>query len=294
MPQSARRAVVSSGLSLNVGLRAHGDLDIFRGVADTYDAAGKTQSALAGAVRAVEEWARSRAALDVPSAERLNSVREGWLAGVGLQTLSTLDTDVKIIAREFYGYELPWIIHAASQQLRAADEFDRADTLAEIALLVELGVSTALAARIFLAGVRSRAAATELATLDVTFGSTVAEISRKLRTSAFTDQLYPLVSSATSDWLQLMVDEVTRRRPDPVPEFPRFTVPDAGSVTLLHSRRLDGQVFLCTTDGQTRIPVEPTRELPFDMVANDPRVAFRATDLTWQLELRDPRLQDGG
>ena len=241
VPQSARRAVVSSGLPLSVALRAHANLDVFRGVADSYNAAGETPPALAAAVRVIEEWARSNAGAvtgDVPDATKLDSVREGWLAGVGLQALSALETDVKAVARDFYGYELPWIIHAASQQVRAAEDSARADTLAKIALLVELGVPTDLAARIFLAGVRSRAAATELAALDVAFGSSVAEISRTLQRAVFADQLRPLVSGATADWLQLMVEDAGHRRRDPVPECQRFTVSGAGDVDVLHARRL--------------------------------------------------------
>lgn len=294
-PQSARRAVVSSGLPLSVALRAHGNLDVFRGIADSYNAEGETLSALAAAVRVIEEWARSNAGAvtgDVPDTTKLDSVREGWLAGVGLQALSALETDIKAIAREFYGYELPWIIHAASQQVRVAEESERADTLAKIALLVELGVPTELAARIFLAGVRSRATATELATLNVAFGSGIVEISRKLRSAVFADQLRPLVSDATAGWLDLMVGDEVRRRHNPVPEFPRFTMPSASHVDLLHVRRLGEQVFLCTADGRTRIAMVPTHELPFDSVANDPRIAFRRSDSTWQLEVRDPHIQE--
>lgn len=291
--QPVRKAVVSSGLPLSVALRAHENLDVFRGVADSYNRSDEALSALAAAVRGMEEWARANAAPvtgDMPAAARLDAVREGWLGGVGLQALSAFDADAKPISRDFYGYHLPWIIHAASQQLRRAEESERADALAKIALLVELGVPTDLAARIFLAGVRSRSAATELASLEVAFGSSFSEISRKLRTSALADQLRQLVSPATADWLDLMVEDAARRRRDPVPEFPQFTVPAAGHVDILHARRLGERVFLCTADGRTRIAVEPTHELPFDRVANDPRVAFRRSDSTWQLEVRDPHL----
>jgi hypothetical protein len=228
---------------------------------------------------------------DMPDAVKLDALQEGWLGGTGLQALSAVDADARPISRDFYGYQLPWIIHAASQQLRGAEEPERADALAKIALLVELGVPTDLAVRIFLVGVRSRAATTELAALDVAFGSSISEISRKLRSSEFADQLRPLVSPATAGWLDLMVEDAARRRQQPVPGFPPFTLPGTNQAELLHARRLGDRVFLSTVEGRTRVEVKSTNQLPFDKAANDPRIAFARSGANWYLVVRDPRLQ---
>lgn len=161
-----RRAIVSSGLPLSVALQAQINLDVFRKIADAYtEANGELQDLVAG-VREIEEWARSNASSVVkkmPDTAKLEAVRQGWLEGIGIQKLSEVEEKAKEITRDIYGYQLPWIIHAASQQLRQVHEEERAEALAKIALLVELGVPTVMAARIFLAGIRSRAAATELA-----------------------------------------------------------------------------------------------------------------------------------
>lgn len=296
VPPPARRAVVSSGLPLSVALRAHGNLDVFKEVADSYNAADETLLALSAAVRVIEEWARANAVPvtgDMPGVAKLDTVREGWLGGIGLQELRAVDADAQVISKDLYGYQLPWIIHAASQQLRNADESARADTLSKIALLVELGVPNDLAARIFLAGVRSRAAATELGTLDVEFGSTVSEISRKLRTSEFADRLRPRVSPATEGWVDLMVEDAARRRYDTLPEFPPFTISGANHLDILHVRKLMERVYLCTLDGRTRIAMESTDEFPFDKIANDARVTFVRSGDLWKMVIRDPRLQAG-
>ena len=290
----ARKAIVSSGLPLMVALRAHETLDIFETVADAYSAEEKTLQALVAAVRALEEWARMHAASltgAMPEAVKLDAVRAGWLGGVGLQMLSVGDTDARAISKDLYGYQLPWIIHAASQQLRSSDRTNQADVLAKIALLVELGVPTELAARIFLAGVRSRAAASELAALDVVFGTSISEISRTLRNPELNEQLRPQVSSATAVWLDLLIGEAARGRRETAPEFPAFTVRGTDTVDVLHARILANQVSLCTVDGQTRVLVEATAELPFDRVANNPRVSFVRSGSVWRLAVRDPRLE---
>jgi hypothetical protein len=289
-----RKAVISSGLPLTVALRAHGSLEVFGGLADSYSGTQGAFPALVAVVREIEEWARSHATAvidEMPEAAKLDAIRAGWLGGIPLQALTAINNDAKDITRDLYGYHLPWIVHAASQQLRNADEAERADALAKIALLLELGVPSDLAARIFLAGVRSRAAATELGTLDVTFGTSVSQISNKLRDVEFTDAILSLVSPATAAWLALLVEEAVRDRHEPLPEFPAFTVPGTDNVNVLHARRLGAQIFLASVDGQTRISVQPTHQLPFDRVANDPRVAFVRSGQTWRLHIRDPHLQ---
>lgn len=266
---------------------------MFRGVADSYDAAEESTAALADGVRVVEEWARIHASPvtgTMPAAEKLDAIRQGWLTGRGLRDLNALAPDAAEITREIYGYQLPWIIHAAAQQIRCAEEADKADTLAKIALLVEIGVPTSFAARIFLAGVRSRAAASELAALGIAFGSSISEISRNLRSDELVAQLRPLVSPATGEWLALMVDDAHRQQPQPVPELPAFTLKGSEGADILHARKHENRVFLTTVDGRIRLEITPTDEFPFDKVANDPRVAFVRVDETWNPVVRDPRI----
>lgn len=292
--QSSRTAVVSSGLPLSVALRAHENLAMFSGVAEGVDAEDAPATAVASGVQAIEEWARAHAAPvtgDMPEPGKLDAIREGWLSGVGLNALSALEPDASSISRELYGYQLPWIIHAAAQQLRAAEEPEKADVLAKLALLVEIGVPTDLAARIFLAGVRSRAAATELSTLEVGFGASISQIGRNLRDPDFTNPLRPLVSAATADWLDLMVEDAAGLRRQAVPDFSAFRLKGADDVDELHARRLGDQVFLASVDGGRRIAIRSTDGLPFDKVANDPRVAFLREDGVWRMVARDPRLE---
>lgn len=294
VPKGVRKAVVSSGLPLSVALKARDHLDTFRQIADTFIGAGETAAALAVAVREIEQWVRAHAASvtgDMPDATKLDVIRDGWLAGVGLQVLTASDEDATEITRELYGYQLPWIVHAVSQQLRASDEEVRAEGLAKIALLVELGVSTDLAARIFLAGVRSRTAATELAALDVELGSSIRDITRTLRSADNAKQLRPLVSDATARWLELMIADWSRQRRSAPPEVSAFTVKGLDGAGSLHVRRLGDQVFLTTVDGRRRVAVESTEALPFAAMANDPRIAFEHSNGAWRMVIRDPRLE---
>jgi len=292
VPDPARRAIVSSGLPLSVALHAHADIDFFRTVADAYREAEAPRSALLAAVKEIEEWARAHASsvVAMPEAEELDAVREGWLEGVGLQALSASNYDAPDIGRDVYGYHLPWIIHAASQQLRRIEESDRADVLARIALLLELGVPTEMAARVFLAGVRSRVAATEIAALDIIIGSSVSEIGRNLRDPALSRRVRPFVSPATASWLDFIVAEAAGRGHELVPDFAEFTLEGSEGVDVLHARKVGDRIFLRAVDGSAQFPVRPTRAFPFDRVVNDPRIAFIRDGRRWRLMIRDPRL----
>lgn len=294
VPAAARSAVVSSGLPMSVAVRAHESLATFSAIAGMCASESPMLSDVTAAVRAIEEWARGNAAAvtgTMPDASKLDAIRDGWLGGTGFQALSAKDPDAREISKDLYGYQIPWIIHAAAQQLRSADEGDKAEVLTKLALLVELGVPSEKAARIFLAGVRSRAAAAELAGLNVNFGSNIAQISRRLRDRVFVDEIYPLVSDETSGWLDLIVENGSRWRSAPVPDFPYFTLDTGDAVSVLHARQLGDQTFLSSVDGTTRIEVSSTREFPFDRIANDPRLAFAKANGAWQVVLRDPRLE---
>ncbi len=293
----ARKAVVSSGLPLSVALRAHEHLSVFSGIAERYVADAGSISALAECVRAIEAWARDHAEAvtgAMPAEARLDAIREDWLKGVGLRELNTTDSEASSITRELYGYQLPWIIHAAAQQLRAAEQADNADALARIALLVELGVPTEAAARIFLAGVRSRAAATELAGLGIDLGATIAAISRNLQSEDVVERLRALVSPATGEWLGLIAGDAARRTPQPIPHIPAFTLKGSEGTDRLLARRSGGRVFLTSIDGGIRLEVTPTDQFPFDRIANDPRIAFVRAGEAWSAVVRDPRVDGKG
>jgi hypothetical protein len=88
-----------------------------------------------------------------------------------------------------------------------------------------------------------------------------------------------------------MVEDGSRWRRQPIPEFPAFTLNGAEEAELLHARKLGDRIFLATVDGGTRIQVKPTAEFPFNKVADDPRVAFAQSDDSWKLVVRDPRLE---
>jgi hypothetical protein len=159
-----------------------------------------------------------------------------------------------------------------------------------IALLVEIGVPNELAARIFLAGIRSRVAATELSRLDAQFGDSVSAISNNLFDPEFIDVLITQVSTTTAEWLRLILTDESRRR-FIVPNITPFKFKKPLDLNVLYARSFDGNVYLCSLDGRQKVRVKSTRSRPFNMVVDDPRFVFEKSGETWLMSVRDPHCE---
>ena len=156
---------------------------------------------------------------------------------------------------------------------------------------LDTGLTTikVIAPRAFLAGVRSRAAAAELTAVGIALGESISEVSRNLRSEEIVARLRPLVSPPTGEWLGLLVEAESRRRPQSIPEPPAFTLDGDEGLDFLHVRKIGTQVFLTTVDGAVRFAIAGADTLPFEKVANDPRLAFARVADRWEPVLRDPR-----
>jgi hypothetical protein len=291
--KATRRAVVASGLPMSVAIMAHRDLDLFRRLIDEFMESDMLLSDLNAIVQNIEEWARENAHSvtgEMPEKSKLDDLREDWLGGAGLNVLIKQDSDATSICKDLYGYQLPWVIHAISQKLEKEVEEERIKAMSLIALLVEIGVPTELAARIFLAGIRSRVAVTELSRLDAQFGDSVSAISNNLLDPDFMDALIPQVSTPTAEWLRLILADESRRK-IVVPNVTPFKLKRPLDLDVMYARSFEENVYLCSLDGRKKIRVKSTPRRPFDQVADDPRFVFEKSGETWLLTARDPRCE---
>lgn len=296
-PVAARRAVISSGLPLSVGLAAFGDLEKFRGVVDRYLDSNFDSESLDSLVSEFETWARDHnfgMSDGVPTDELLTAIRPQWLSGAPLKEIADRAGEEAFeICSGFYGYQLPWLLHAIAQKFDKESEENRIEALSKISVLVELGLPTEAAAKIYLAGVRSRTAAVELGPFVVNPAASINTIRRSLLNPDVVSALSDAVSKTTVEWLHLLSDEHGVSE-DAYPRCPRFhfssPVPDA--VGVLHARRnsAENRIYLCSTDARFKLAVRVSKDLPFDKLADDLRFAFIRDGDSWVQEVRDPRL----
>lgn len=289
-----QRAVVASGLPLTTAMRAVLDVETFRTIADVFLNVERAFSGLVEAVRLVENWTREYGQAvteDIPAEEELTDIRASWLSGMGLSELARVHDDAVKTCRDLYGYQLPWILHAAAQILSKIEDTDRPEALSEIALLVELGVPNLLASKIYLAGLRSRTVVSELCRLQGLWSETAAGIRRQLSSGEFVGRLRPLVGERTTIWLDLLLREVSTTEVLHAPRFREFGGVDFGETGNVHVRTLGGRTFLCNDGYTKKMEVHSSPELPFDAVADDPRFKFVNVEGTWKLVVRDPHVR---
>ena len=292
----ARRAVIASGLPLSVGVLAFDQLDVFRGMVDRYLASEQTQAALGVLVLEFETWGRQHAKTiveEIPEQVTLDRIRPQWLEGASLRKIIEMCGDESTdICVELYGYQLPWLFHSVAQKLDKQTEENRVEALAKVGLLVELGLPSEAAAKVFLAGVRSRAAAVELSRFVTNPAASVSRIRSALLDSATVEALSASVSESTREWLHLLSAEHGAPAVAP-PQCASFRLEAPGEVNTLHVRQQTPpcSIFLCSTDGRFKYAVCPTEEMPFDKFANDARFAFSRDGEAWIQRSRDPRFQ---
>lgn len=292
----ARRAVVASGLPLSVAVTAFNQLDLFREMADRYLITDINENPILNLVKEVEAWARDNATTitkDMPDHELLNIIRPQWLMGTSLREIVEIcGEEVIKICTDLYGYQLSWLFHSIAQKLDKETEENRVEVFSLAGLLVELGLPTESAAKVFLAGVRSRTAAIELSNFVTNPSISVSRIRRALLDELIVNKLADKISPSTLQWLHMLSAEQDMTDIIPI-QCASFDLDVPEEIETLHVRREKTQdsVFLCSIDGKFKYSVDSTDQMPFDQLADDLRYVFLRDGNVWHQQCRDPRVQ---
>ena len=293
--RAQRKAYGSSGLPISVASKLFLDIAVFINHAQTVSNSEYSIDSILSFLNWLEDWSIQNANTIIqaaPAKESFNRIRSSWLSGTSMREISLLDDSADEICKGVYGFTLPWLIHAASQQVKSIGLEDESDTLSSVAILVEMGLPSLLACWVFLSGIRSRKASTEIANSGVDLGNSLRQVRLRLRRPDILDALNAVVSDHSNNWLSLhRINHAST--PDRLPSFRRFTVNGFdGEPPVLLPRSIGQQDYLCTPDGRQKQLVGSNHELPFRDVANDYRVAFeRSNDGSYGVILRDPRAQ---
>lgn len=288
-----RKAFVSSGLPYLCAKNLNHDLDDWKVALDEASTHNSEPGRYLHLLKWIENWARNNGdgvITDWPDKRNFDEIRQGWLIGTPLFELCEANHEAMRISKNIYGYQLPWLIHAGSQFFRNRDE-SYSECLDVLAALVEFGLPNMIAVNIFLAGVRSRASACELATLDVKWKNSPAKIRTQLCSSDLLSSIHGQISEDSKCWLNL-IEADTRGKSLSVPDFARFTMNKYWDQLpkKIVVRKHNNSLFLCSIDGRQRIPVKCESKWPFMYLANDLRFSFTYDESYYRLDVRDPRL----
>ena len=211
-------------------------------------------------------------------------MRRDWLSGVSLATISLYEPNADNISKDYYGYTLPWIIHAISQMFDSVSEADIVQTYSNIAMFVELGLPDESASNIYMAGVRSRSVALELSAIDDLKNKNASEIKKTL--IDFSSQDVDISKNAQA-WIDLLSGIYKAQKPNKV-TFPNFKWERDRLPQKLYLREFNGEYYLTSFDGYFQERVNSTDDLPFTNIANIYGLYFEKAQDIWQLKSYNP------
>ncbi|MEW6046163.1 MAG: DEAD/DEAH box helicase [Bacillota bacterium] len=227
-----------------------------------------------------------------PGEEILRSIRQLWLSGRPLREILPLNNRALEICRDHYGYRVPWVMNAAARYL-AAEGSSEAEVCDRVALMVEIGVPTEIAAKVFMCGIRSRTAAVELSAYipEEVARLSLSRIAEYMGSQDFVDSVQGRASPDAMLWLQNLVRSM--QKPRSVPQIPEFRIrADPFPCSTIHVRKREGRVFLCSPDYRQTLVIGAPPDSPWHELANDLRVALERRDSgAWRLDIRDPRVR---
>lgn len=286
-----RKKLIASGIPLTVSKAILDDIDKFRSLALSLilstDVDDRIEQ-ISHIVYEIELWSNTNASNLVetlPKQEVLDNFRRDWINGVPLSVITKVEPQADKISRDYYGFTLPWIIHAISQMFDPESEEIIAQTYASIAMFVELGLPNLISANIYMAGVRSRSAALELSEFEIFKEKSISEIKQIL--TSFELQGYD-ISDSSNVWIELLSDSAKAQTPRKV-SFPTFTWKRNDLPDKLYLRENNGECFLFSSDGYFYEKTESTDELPFLKIANIMGLYFERKNDDWYLRSYNPR-----
>lgn len=214
-----------------------------------------------------------------------------WLSGAPLHEIQEKVDNAQDICNEHFGFGLPWAINAISRKLYDMEYTEEAEQYAELALLTELGLPNFKAAKIYLTGIRSRSASSELSRI-ITFEK---GISLKALREFLIENIASLRKRCGSEaikWIESLNTKKTNGSKETISRINlSHTIKDK-SVTTVTFRSYNNQVFLCSLDYkyQEKVNVAKTG---FKSHVDNLGITYELSgdyENTWEMSIRNPRL----
>ncbi len=224
----------------------------------------------------------------------IDLVRKLWIAGAGLSIIKSAVKNGQEICVSYFGFTLPWAINAVAKRLAILGHEDKSKEYENLAILSELGLPNLFAAKIYLAGVKSRTGATELSTLlnPKFIDKSVRELANII--NANYNKIIDRCTSFTAKWLKVFVEQSAPLIKE-INKIRNFAFKEPTSVTdnTLSVRSFNNTLYLVSPDYTDKIKVTSSDDFPFHLYNNDSNVSFQFDEAaqSWEMKIRNPYLK---
>ncbi|USK62811.1 DEAD/DEAH box helicase [Peribacillus frigoritolerans] len=281
------KGLVSSSIPLRSGIFIRNEISSVLEVLQKYLSSDKELVDLVEFTKQIEIFVSKLPSNKFGSNALADDKKESWITG---QSISSLTGEEMEICKSYYGYKLPWAINAMARLLNTLDLEEEAKEFETLAVLVQIGVPSFFAAKIYLAGINSRIAATELSKI---LDPQQEELSiKRLRDYISSLELEKGISKNTLNWVSLLKKNTNNAIEHELPKIQDFYLKHSidKDILVLNAKQYNGATFLCSPDYSFFIKVDVTKEFPFDKVSENFGVYFKFENDRWSIQLRNPYL----
>lgn len=222
--------------------------------------------------------------------EHFNAILTKWLKAESISSLYTYVGAEEIIS-ELFTFKLPWVFNGIAKKLRVMEMTDEAEIVEELSMLIEIGLPSLKALKIYQAGIRSRVSAHELSLLfeDELWNKSI----KDYKTDIVRHKEYykTVVSPICQEWIELLF-VMSRRKIQTIENIPYFGFGNAYEKTeTLIAKEINGKQHLLSPD-YSYIQEVSGGEIDFASVNNVSGVFFHydKEDMVWKMIVENPYL----
>jgi hypothetical protein len=224
----------------------------------------------------------------------MSTILKGWLNAQSANELNQFDNFDTIMSKLFT-YKLPWIFNGIAKKLRVIEMTDEADSIEELSMLIEMGLPTLKALKIYQAGVRSRISSCELSLLleDDLLSRSIKECRDEIVQAR--EYFKTKVSPTSQEWVDLLF-RMTTKKVQYIDNIPVFKFKDVHKQTeILIAKEINGKQYLLSPNYSFIQDVSGC-DIDFGMVNKATGVFFRydKEDEIWKMVIENPYLRIRG
>ncbi len=189
---------------------------------------------------------------------------------------------------------IPWVLNAISKIFRQQENEDMATVFEEFGILCELGLPSFWAAKIYLSGIKSRQAATELSLIfKERSEESLSEISEIIIRNKDKLKGREDCSDNTLRWIEILEKEqmVFKKHLPQIADFKFINEKLMITSSILYCKFYDNFYYLCSLDFNDKIKVKISVDVPFDRACDIPGVYFELENNVWKMKNKNPHYQ---